>query len=63
MGYEFQLTSDGLDVISTLYSFKKQRPTLQIDWYAELSVHSPVVVVNRNFKVRLVGPHRAKLSI
>jgi hypothetical protein len=40
-GYVFQRISDAPDVISTLYSIKKQRPTLQIDWYGKLSEDSP----------------------
>ena len=41
MGYEFQLISDGPDVINTLYCIKKQRPNLLEDWYGELSGDSP----------------------
>jgi len=40
-GYKFQRISDAPDVIGALYSFKKQRPTLQIDWYGILSGDSP----------------------
>eukprot|EP00984_Skeletonema_dohrnii_P036950 scaffold38511_cov200-Skeletonema_dohrnii-CCMP3373.AAC.2 len=41
-GYEFQRISDAPDVISTLYSFKKQRPALLLkDWYSMLSRDSP----------------------
>jgi hypothetical protein len=40
-GYEFQCISDAHDIISTLYTIKKQRPTLQIDWYGKLSEDSP----------------------
>jgi len=38
-GHELQLISD--DVIKTVYSFKKQRPTLLKDWYGKLSEASP----------------------
>jgi hypothetical protein len=41
MGYQFQLISDGPDVINTLYCIKKQRPNLLEDWYGELSGDSP----------------------
>ena len=41
-GYEFLRISDAPHVMSTLYSIKKQRPTLLMkDWYGELSVDSP----------------------
>ena len=40
-GYEFQGISDAPDVINSLYSIKKQRPTLLMKyWYAKLSKDS-----------------------
>jgi hypothetical protein len=40
-GHELQSISDAPDVISTIYSFQKQRPTLLKDWYGQLSEDSP----------------------
>jgi len=41
MGYKFQRISDAPGIISTLYSFKKQRPSLLMeDWFAMLSEDS-----------------------
>jgi hypothetical protein len=40
-GHELQRISDAPDIISTLCSFKKQRPTLLKDWYGRLSQDSP----------------------
>jgi len=41
-GQEFQSISDAHDVISVLYSFRKQRPpSLLCDWYGKLSEDSP----------------------
>ena len=41
-GYEFQLISDGPDLVRTLYLFKKHRPTILMPrWYAGLSEASP----------------------
>jgi hypothetical protein len=40
-GHELQRIADAPDVISTLYSIKKQRPTLLKDWYGRLSDDSP----------------------
>jgi hypothetical protein len=36
-GHEFQRISDTYDVISTIYSIKKQRPTVLKGWYGKLS--------------------------
>ncbi len=43
VGYEFQLISDGLDLIRTLYLFTKQRPAISLSayWYVRLSEDSP----------------------
>jgi len=40
-GHELQRISDAPDIISTVYSIKKQRPTLLKDWYGKLCEASP----------------------
>ena len=52
-----QLRSNFIPPCTTNCSRWRSCDSLALDLYQD------IVVVNRNFKVRLVGPHRAKLSI